>query len=266
MEDQPNGDITTDNLELGDRRIKAKLMAKEDLVLSGREAFANSILEFDPNAEFKWYFENGQTVLKGQAVCILKGTAQGLLKGERIALNFLGHLSGIATYTKIFVQKISHTKTKILDTRKTTPLFRELEKKAVRDGGGLNHRMNLSEYVMIKDNHIQACGGDLKEAVARVRKHLPHIAIEVECSQISQVREACDLKVKRIMLDNMNTEQMREAFSIIPPWIETEASGNMTLERIKGVAELGVHYISIGALTHSAPSADLSLQFEWTNL
>lgn len=265
-EDQPKGDVTTDNLELGDRRIKAKLIAKEDLVLSGRDAFAQSMLEFDPAAELKWYFEDGQTVLKGQAVCVLKGTAKGLLKGERIALNFLGHLSGIATYTKVFVQKISHTKTKILDTRKTTPLFRTLEKKAVRDGGGQNHRMNLSEYVMIKDNHIQACGNSIKEAVARIRKNSANAPIEVECTNMAQIREASELKVKRIMLDNMNTEQMREALVIIPPWIETEASGNMTLDRIKHVAELGVHYISVGALTHSAPNADFSLQFEWTDL
>jgi nicotinate-nucleotide pyrophosphorylase (carboxylating) len=265
-EDQPKGDITTDNLELGDRRIKAKLIAKEDLVLSGREPFAQSILEFDPAAELKWYFEDGQTVLKGQAVCVLKGSAAALLKGERIALNFLGHLSGIATFTKIFVQKISHTKTKILDTRKTTPLLRELEKKAVRDGGGQNHRMNLSESVMIKDNHIQACGNSVKEAILKIRKNSLHAAIEIECSNMAQIREASELKVKRIMLDNMNTEQMREALVVIPPWIETEASGNMTLDRIKNVAELGVHYISVGALTHSAPNADFSLQFEWTYL
>lgn len=265
-EDQPRGDVTTDNLDLGDRKIKAKLIAKEDLVLSGQEAFAKSILEFDPSVEFKWYFNDGQTVLKGQAVCIVKGSANGLLKGERIALNFLGHLSGIATFTKIFVQKISHTKTKILDTRKTTPLLRELEKKAVRDGGAQNHRMNLSEYVMIKDNHIQACGGSITEAVQRIRKHQAHAPIEVECTNMEQVREACELKVKRVMLDNMNTEQIREALAIIPPWIETEASGNITLDRVKSVAELGVHFISIGALTHSAPNADFSLQFDWKDL
>jgi len=263
-EDQPSGDITTDNLNLADRKIKAKLFAKEDLVLSGREAFSRAIVEFDGLAEFKWYFEDGQTVLKGQAVCVIKGTAKGLLKGERIALNLLGHLSGIATYTKIFVQKVKHTKTKILDTRKTTPLFRELEKKAVRDGGGFNHRMNLSEFVMIKDNHIQAVGS-LSEAVQRVRQHV-NSPIEIEASNLDLVKEAVELKVNRIMLDNMNTEEMREALQLIPPWIETEASGNMTLDRVTQVAELGVNFISVGALTHSAPNADFSLQFDWKEI
>ncbi len=264
-EDQPTGDLTTDNLDLGERRIKAKLVAKEDLILSGQEAFTKAISEFDQQAEFKWYFQDGQTVLKGQNVCLVKGLAGGLLKGERVALNLLGHLSGIATYTKIFVQKVAKTKTKILDTRKTTPLFRELEKKAVRDGGGENHRLNLSEYVMIKDNHIQACGG-IKEAVGRIREHLKDSPIEVETTSLQQVREAVELRVSRIMLDNMTNEEMREALVIIPMHIETEASGNMSVERVKAVAELGVNFISVGAITHSAPNADFSLQFEWKDL
>lgn len=263
-EDQPFGDKTTDNLDLADRKIKAKLIAKEDLVLSGRDVFCQTVVEFDGMAEFKWYFGDGETVLKGQAVCVIKGTAKSLLKAERIALNFLGHLSGIATYTKIYVQKILHTKTKILDTRKTTPLFRSLEKQAVVHGGGHNHRMNLSEFIMIKDNHIQAAGG-ISEAVRRIRNHT-NDPIEVEATNINQVREAVELKVKRIMLDNMNNEEIREAMQVIPPWIETEASGNMTLDRVKSVAELGVNFISVGALTHSAPNADFSLQFEWKDL
>lgn len=260
-EDQPSGDITTDNLDLGNRKVKAKLIAKEDLVLSGKNVFARAMVELEPMGEFKWYFEDGQTVLRGQTVCLIKGNASGLLKGERLALNLLGHLSGIATYTKIFVQKAAHTKTKILDTRKTTPLLRELEKKAVRDGGGTNHRMNLSEYVMIKDNHIQAAGG-ISAAVKKIRSH-ENTPIEVEVSDLDQVKEAVDLKVNRIMLDNMDNEQMRDALKLIPPWIETEASGNITLDRVKSIAELGVNFISVGAITHSAPNADFSLRFEW---
>lgn len=261
-EDLPSGDITTDHLELQDRDIRAKLIAKEDLVLSGSQLFEDCVLFQDPSAQLKWEFLDGQLVLKGQIICVIKAQAAPLLKAERPGLNFLGHFSGIATLTKSFVEKVKHTKTKILDTRKTLPLYRELEKKAVRDGGGINHRMNLSDAVMIKDNHIQAAGS-ITEAVSRIRAKVKK-SIEVEVSNFDEVKEAVALKVSRIMLDNMSTAQMKEALKMIPPGIETEASGNMNINRVKEVAETGVTYISVGALTHSAPAADISLKFEWS--
>jgi nicotinate-nucleotide pyrophosphorylase (carboxylating) len=261
-EDAPNGDITTDNLNIEDRDIRAKRVAKEDIVLSGSGLFENVVLYFAPRAQLKWEFKDSQLVLKGQILCVIKAKAGPLLKAERIGLNFLGHLSGIATITRCYVDKIKHTKTKILDTRKTLPLYRELQKRAVRDGGGVNHRLNLSAAIMIKDNHIQAAGS-ITEAVHRLRQETDR-PIEVEAANLDQVKEAVGLKVSRIMLDNMSTPMMKEALALIPIAIESEASGNMNLDRIKEIAELGVDYISVGALTHSAPTADVSLRFEWS--
>jgi len=262
IEDSPQGDITTDHLLIQERDVRSKLIAKEDLIISGTTLFESVVLYFDPMAQLKWEFKDGQMALKGQILCIVKAKAGPLLKAERMALNLIGHLSGIATLTRCYVDKIKHTKTKILDTRKTLPLYRDLQKKAVRDGGGTNHRMNLSEAIMIKDNHIEAMGS-ITQAVNQLRQGIQK-PIEVETSNIEEVKEAIGLKVSRIMLDNMSTEQMREALKIIPSAIETEASGNMNLDRIKEVAELGVDYISVGALTHSAPTADISLKFEWS--
>jgi nicotinate-nucleotide pyrophosphorylase (carboxylating) len=178
-----------------------------------------------------------------------------------VALNFLGHLSGIATLTAKFVKEAAGTATKILDTRKTTPGFRELEKRAVVHGGGVNHRMNLSTAVLIKDNHITVMGG-ITAAVSRVREHTK-LPVEVEVKNLDEIKEAVSLNVQRILLDNMNNELLKQATDLIPKEIETEASGNMNLQRIKSVAETGVSYISVGALTHSAPVADVSLLFDW---
>ncbi|MGE3973780.1 MAG: carboxylating nicotinate-nucleotide diphosphorylase [Bdellovibrionales bacterium] len=260
-EDSPTGDLTTDNLNLQDRDVRAKLVAKEDLILSGTVLFEKVVLHFDPAAVIRWEFKDTQLVLKGQTICVTKAKAAPLLKAERIALNFLGHLSGIATLTRCYVDKIRHTKTKILDTRKTLPGYRSLQKQAVRDGGGMNHRMNLSSAVMIKDNHIQAAGG-ITKAVELIREKTAE-PIEVETTTLEQVKEAVSLKVSRIMLDNMSSAQMKEALALIPTAIESEASGNMNLDRIREIAELGVDYISVGALTHSSPTADISLKVEW---
>lgn len=260
-EDIPRGDLTTDNLGLKARIGKAKLIAKEDLVLSGREIFDACLKSQEPTIEMKWQFENSALILKGQTVCLLKGELLKILRAERVALNFLGRLSGIATLTRCFVHETAGTNCKILDTRKTTPLLRRWEKQAVRDGGGTNHRMTLSDAVLIKDNHIRAVGS-LKGAVEAIRDQAAG-AIEVECRTMDEVKMAVELRVQRILLDNMSTAEMAEARALIPRVIEVEASGNMTLGRIREVAQTGVDFISVGALTHSAPCADFSLMFDW---
>lgn len=261
QEDMPQGDVTTESLALKPKAGRARLKAKEDLVLSGAMAFEQSIHALEPTCRIKWHFEEGQEILKNQIICTLEGDLVQILKAERIALNFLGHLSGIATHTHRFVKKIEGTRTRILDTRKTTPAFRELEKKAVVHGGGLNHRMNLSDAIMLKDNHIDVMGG-ITAAVTRVREHSV-LPIEVEASNLEQVQEAIQNRVHRILLDNMSNDMIQKAVSLTPPEIELEASGNMNLDRVRSVAELGVHFISVGALTHSAPCADVSLIFQW---
>ena len=260
-EDMPTGDITTDSLGLTPKPGKAVLKAKEDIILSGLLPFENTVSLLEPNVKIKWHFEEGQSVLKGQNICSLEGDLIQILKAERVALNFLGHLSGIATYTRRFVDAVAGTRTKILDTRKTLPGYREIEKKAVVNGGGFNHRMNLSTAILIKDNHIAVMGG-IKNAVERIRKN-SNLDIEVEAENLDDVDLAVSLNVKRILLDNMNNHSLSEARKRIPESIETEASGNMSLERVPEVAKIGIDFISVGALTHSAPVADVSLQFDW---
>jgi nicotinate-nucleotide pyrophosphorylase (carboxylating) len=259
-EDIPQGDATTDALGLKEKVGRARLIAKEDLVLSGSEIFNRVMARLEPNVEINWIFKDGDFILRGQAVAALRGNLVQILKAERVALNFLGHLSGVATLTRCFVKEIEHTRCRILDTRKTTPLYRALEKKAVTHGGGMNHRMNLSEAILIKENH-QAMAGGLKAAVEKTRKST-HSAIEIEVRTLAEVEAAVKLNVERILLDNMNDELLKAAVKIIPASIKIEASGNMTLDRVRRVAEAGVDYISVGALTHSAPCADLSLLFE----
>jgi nicotinate-nucleotide pyrophosphorylase (carboxylating) len=260
-EDIPSGDVTTESLAMKPKGGEALLKAKEDIVLSGANAFEETILFLEPQAKVKWQFNEGDLVYKGQNICSIEGDLIQVLKAERVALNFLGRLSGIATLTRRFVKEIEGTQTKILDTRKTTPLLRELEKRAVQHGGGHNHRFNLSQAVLIKDNHISLMGG-IGSAVKRLRQHCD-LPVEVEASNLEQVRECVSLGVQRILLDNMNNESLAEALKIIPREIQTEASGNMSLTRVRSVAELGVHFISVGALTHSAPCADVSLLFDW---
>jgi nicotinate-nucleotide pyrophosphorylase (carboxylating) len=215
----------------------------------------------EPNAKLKWHFEEGDAVLNKQILCTLQGDLIQILKAERVALNFLMHLSGIATFTREFVKRCEKHGTKILDTRKTTPGYRDLEKRAVVHGGGMNHRMNLSTAILIKDNHIAVMNG-ISNAVKRVRENT-NLPVEVEARTLEDVQECVSLKVQRILLDNMNNELTQRALKLIPSTIETEASGNMVLDRVESVAALGVNYISVGALTHSAPSADISLMFDW---
>lgn len=262
-EDLPHGDVTTDSLGLGDRSGWARVRAKQDLILSGREVFELVYSKVDATVSTQWNFENGAPILSGQIIANLQGPFRSLLKGERVCLNFLGHLSGVATQTQLFVARIAEgSKTRILDTRKTIPGLRELEKRAVVHGGGFNHRMSLSDAVLIKENHIRAAGG-LTRAVTLVRSAHPQLPIEVEACTLDEVTEAVQAGVNRILLDNMDLAQTKEALRRIPPSILTEASGNMSLERIGPVSELGVDFISIGALTHSSPVADISMVFEW---
>lgn len=259
-EDIPDGDLATDSIGVAEIQGQAKLIAKSDLVLSGQEVFEKSIQYMAPRTELKWLFQDSQVVLKKQTICVLKGNLVQLLKAERVALNFLGRLSGIASLTRMYVNKVAHTHTKILDTRKTTPMFRGLEKQAVKDGGGHNHRMSLSDFPMIKENHVRILG-DLAQTIEKVRT--AHPFLEVEAHSLDDVKVCVSKNVNRILLDNFSTQQIRDALQIIPKHIETEASGNMTLDRVAEVAATGVNYISVGALTHSAPTADISLIFEF---
>ncbi len=260
-EDMPKGDVTTESLAVPPRNGRARLLAKEDLILSGAAPFEQTMLTLEPGARLKWHFEEGDMILKDQIICTLQGDLIQLLKAERVALNFLGHLSGIATLTRKYVKKVEKYKTQILDTRKTTPGYRELEKRAVVHGGGTNHRLNLSDSILIKDNHVTVMGG-LANAIRRVREHTS-LPMEVEARSLQEVREAVKENVSHILLDNMNDAMLREALNEIPQEIETEASGNMNLDRVESVAALGVDFISVGALTHSAPNADISLLFDW---
>lgn len=261
-EDMPTGDLTTESLALTPRFGHAKLIAKQDMTLSGSVAFEQTVLALEPHAKLKWHFEEGDQVLNQQIICSIQGDLIQVLKAERVALNFLMHLSGIATLTRRFVDKVKNTQVSILDTRKTLPGYRELEKKAVVHGGGLNHRLNLSAAILIKDNHIAVMGG-IGKAIERVRAQTEK-AIEVEARTLEDVKECVQHKVDRILLDNMDNQLLRQAVALIPRGIEIEASGNMNLDRVSSVAETGVHFISVGALTHSAPSADVSLMFDWS--
>lgn len=263
QEDMPTGDLTTDLLGVGPKTGKARLLAKQDLSLSGRAVFEQVIALMEPNAQLTWHFDDGQRALKSQILCTLQGDLIQLLKAERTALNFIMHLSGIATLTHEFVKEVQHTSTRILDTRKTTPGYRDLEKRAVVHGGGYNHRHSLSAAILLKDNHLKVMGG-IKNAVERVRANSGgKLPIEVEAGSLEEVKEAVAFGAQRILLDNMDNETLRQAVALIPAGIETEASGNMTLARVRSVAEIGVNFISVGALTHSAPSADISLKFDW---
>lgn len=260
-EDIPNGDITTQSLGIRDKFGLAHIVAKQNLVLSGCELFSASAAYCDPDLEVNWYFGDGDEVLSGQRVAQISGNLVKLIQAERVGLNFLGYLSGIATETRRYVNACKGTNTRILDTRKTIPLYRELAKKAVVAGGGKNHRMNLSDAILIKENHGSLAGG-LRHAIEKISSVTP-IAIEVEVQNIEDVREVMGLPISRIMFDNMSTAKMKEALGLLSKKIATEASGNMTLERIPEVAAIGLDFISVGALTHSVKNADFSLLFEW---
>jgi len=260
-EDMPEGDITSEGVIAAGSRSEAFFLAKEDGVLAGLPVASRVFEKLDPSIIFIERFREGSVFHQSDKLARVKGPTIALLKGERTALNFLQRLCGVATATRRFVEAVAGTKTRILDTRKTTPGLRILEKYAVRTAGGSNHRMSLSDMVLIKDNHLRRVGS-VSEAVRKARAAVkPGIRIEVEAASLLQVRESLAAGADMIMLDNMPLEQMRQAVAIAAGRIPLEASGNMTLDRVRAVAETGVDYISVGALTHSAKAIDISLEF-----
>ncbi len=256
-EDAPFGDLTCQSLNLPNEKTIGYFVAKEDLVLSGAD-FILALEDLSLNIDVEIFFKDGAHVKKGQNIAQIFGPWANLVIVERVTLNLIGKLSGIATLTQKFVNEIKHTNCRILDTRKTSPLFRELEKKAVLHGGGQNHRMNLSDEIMLKENHISRCSEDLRDTLINLRKKCPDIKITVECQNLDEVQIVSQCPIDKILLDNMDNESLKIAVSIIPKNIKSEASGNMSLDRVKSVAETGVDYISVGALTHSARVADIS--------
>lgn len=259
-EDMNAGDLSTESVCPERREAEVQLIAKAEGVIAGLDVFARAFTLLDPRTSFDARVADGDAVEPGQLLGIVRGDARVLLSGERVALNFLQRMSGIATYTRRMAAALEGTKTRLVDTRKTTPCLRIFEKAAVEAGGGANHRYNLSQAVMLKDNHIDAAGG-IAAAVAGARAHAPFVCtVEVECEDLDMVREALEAGADIIMLDNMTHEQMAEAVALIGGRAKVEASGNVDAGNIRALADLGVDFISSGALTHSAPILDLSLK------
>jgi nicotinate-nucleotide pyrophosphorylase (carboxylating) len=260
-EDMPHGDITSESVIPAGSRSEAYFLAKEEGVLAGLPVASRVFQRIDPSIIFIERFREGSLFHQSDKLARVKGPTVALLKGERTALNFLQRLCGVATVTRKFVEAVAGTKTRILDTRKTTPGLRLLEKYAVRTAGGSNHRISLSDMVLIKDNHLRRVGS-VSEAVRRARAAVrPGVRVEVEAADLLMVREALAAKADMIMLDNMSLEMMRQAVGLAAGRVPLEASGNMTLDRVRAVAETGVDFISVGALTHSAKAVDISLDF-----
>lgn len=263
-EDIGKEDITTEVLELGERKARGVLLAKQELILAGLPVFRRVFELLDPSIFFEVDFRDGDLVKKEAAVVKISGKAASLLSAERVALNFLTHLSGVATLTHQFVEEVKGTKAKILDTRKTTPGFRALEKYAVKMGGGENHRMGLYDAILVKDNHIALLGG-VTAAHALIQKNLGERKpkfIEFEVRTLEELEEALSLGIKRVLLDNMDLPTLKRAVEINRGRALLEASGGVNLGNVRQIAETGVDVISIGVLTHSAPAANLSFETE----
>ena len=259
IEDIPSEDITTNSIIDEKSTATVELLCKEEGIIAGLDVFKR-VFDILGSVEVEFYKLDGEKVYPKDKVGFLKGSTRNLLMGERVALNLLQRMSGIATLTNKYVQEINHTNAKLLDTRKTTPNLRILEKYCVKIGGGCNHRFNLSDGVMLKDNHISAAGG-IKNAVELSRKNSSFVRkIEVETENLEMVKEAIDAKADIIMLDNMSLDVAKEAVALINKSALTEFSGNVELNNIKEIAEIGVDYISVGALTHSAKILDLSMK------
>jgi nicotinate-nucleotide pyrophosphorylase (carboxylating) len=257
-EDVGAGDLTTEATVPASARGSAVAVAKSELILAGLDAAERTFRTLDPGVTFKRLAADGDTLSPGDLAFEVSGSLRTLLVGERTALNFVQRLSGVATLTRTAVKALEGTKTRLLDTRKTTPGFRSLEKRAVRAGGGHGHRTSLADGVMIKDNHVAAVGG-ITEAVRRTRAHVhPLVKIEVEVKNLDEVREAIAAGADMLLLDNMNDAQLAEAVGVVAGRVPTEASGNMSVGRLAAVARAGVDFVSMGALTHSAPAVDLS--------
>lgn len=259
-EDITSEDVTTNSVMPNSQAGRADLICKQDGIICGLEVFLRTFTLLDENVTFETSFKDGDFVKNGQLIGTVTGDIRALLSGERTALNYLQRMSGIATYTKGFADELKGYKTKLLDTRKTTPNMRPFEKYAVKVGGGCNHRYNLSDGILLKDNHIGAAGSVTK-AIEMAKEYAPFVRkIEVEVETLEMVKEAIDAGADIIMLDNMDNDTMRKAVAMIGDKAQTECSGNVTKERLKEIAEIGVDFVSAGALTHSAPIMDVSLK------
>ena len=259
-EDITSEDITTNSVMPHYQAGEVDLICKQDGVIAGLEVFKRVFELLDSATEVTFYCKDGDTVKKGEKIGLVRGDIRVLLSGERTALNYLQRMSGIATYTREIADLLKGTKTKLLDTRKTTPNMRIFEKYSVKVGGGYNHRYNLSDGILLKDNHIGAAGG-VKEAVKMAKEYAPFVRkIEIEVENLDMLKEALEAGADIIMLDNMNVEDMKKAVELCRGKAETECSGNVTRENVAKLVDIGVDYISSGALTHSSPILDLSLK------
>ena len=259
-EDIPSEDITTNSVIKSYTKGKAQLICKQDGIIAGLNVFARVFELLDDNFQVRFFCKDGDAVKKYDLIGEVEGDIRAILSGERTALNYLQRMSGIATYTRRIVDLLSGSGIKLLDTRKTTPNNRIFEKYAVKIGGGFNHRFNLSDGIMLKDNHIAAAGG-IKQAVAQVREYASFVhKIEVEVETLTMLEEALEAGVDIIMLDNMSVEEMKKAVKIVESRALIECSGNITLENIAALREIGVDYISSGALTYASSILDLSLK------
>lgn len=258
-EDIGPGDLTTSSILSGEEKGEGRALAKSDLVVAGIDVFIAAFRQLDPQAELRESLADGSVAERGQTVAVVTGSLSALLSAERTALNFLQRMSGIATMTRQFIDAVSGTRARILDTRKTVPGLRVLDKYAVRAGGGTNHRFALYDGVLVKENHIAAAGG-IGSAVRRVRRRVPHtVRVEVEVRNLEELQEALDAGADMVMLDNMDVAAMRKAVRRVSGRIPLEASGNVSLASVRTIAETGVDFISVGSLTHSVRAADISL-------
>lgn len=259
-EDITSEDITTNSVMREYQLGEVELICKQDGVIAGLDVFKRTFELLDSKTEVTFTKKDGDTVKNGDKIGVVRGDIRVLLSGERTALNYLQRMSGIATYTRTITDLLKGSKTKLLDTRKTTPNMRVFEKYAVKVGGGYNHRYNLSDGILLKDNHIGAAGG-VKEAVQMAKEYAPFVRkIEIEVENLDMLKEALDAGADIIMLDNMSVEDMKEAVKLVSGKAETECSGNVTKENVERLVDIGVDYISSGALTHSSPILDLSLK------
>lgn len=259
-EDITSEDVSTNAIMPEDQAGKADLICKQDGIICGLKVFERVFYLLDDKSRFETEVKDGDFVKKGQLIGVIYGDIKALLSGERTALNYLQRMSGIATYTNKYVEVLKGSKTKLLDTRKTTPGMRAFEKYAVKCGGGTNHRYNLSDGVLLKDNHISSAGG-VKKAIEMARDYAPFVRkIEIEVETLDQLKEAVEAKADIIMLDNMDLATMKTAVDMIDGRAEIEVSGNVTEDRLRDIASIGVDYVSSGAITYSAPIMDLSLK------
>ncbi len=258
-EDIGRGDITTNALIDSGARAAFSFVPREDIILCGLPVIARIFDKFGINQSAG--HKDGDKIAMGETIVKITGNARAILTAERVSLNLLQHMTGIATLTDKYVERIKHTKAKILDTRKTMPGLREIEKYAVTIGGGKNHRMRLDDGVLIKDNHLTICGG-VKEALKAARVNLPYTKIEIECETMEQAKEALENGADMLLLDNMQPVLLKEIVALVQGRVPLEASGGVNLDNVREIAETGVDFISVGALTHSAPNADIGLDME----